>query len=148
MEQGTINVIDFLLTEYAKSTALLSGRKFEDVVNELKNSGPLMAFRQFAVQYLDKNRPSAITHAEMNFVIQLMNMQRFSIAPDRRIVPGTMQSSGAIPITGRETAREMAMNATGMKGDMTPMGGPVDLSASMPAFSYDQAGPFQGPDRR
>ena len=148
MEQGVINVLDFLLTEYASQTALLSGRSFDDVVKELKESGPLMAFRQFALQYLDKNRPSAITHAEMNFIIQLMNQKRFSIATQRNVQPGTMQSSGAIPITGRETAMEMMRNASGMRGEMSPMGGPVDASASQPAFNYDQPGQFQGPDRR
>lgn len=147
-EQGVIHVVDFLLTEYASQMAQQENKPVPEMLAQLKESASLMLFRQFAINYLDKNRPSAIQHAEWNFIIQLANGRKFAVAPVKQAIPGSMQESTSIPITGRETWLEMQRNATGMRGDMTQIGGQQNLMANQPAFSFDQPGQFNRADGR
>jgi hypothetical protein len=134
---GVVDIVTFLLREYIDWTAQTNGEPREKVKDRIMADGGLMAFRNFAFNYLTNYRPSAITHAEANFIIQLTNGKTTAVCPGAESLRGTMQPSSYIPVTGRETAQEIMANATGMRGHMTPMGGPVDLTQNQGMKRYD-----------
>lgn len=140
MEADVVCVIDYLLSNYAvaKAEALKTDPMVEGA--KLKADDSLMDFRKFCIEHLTKTRAALITHAEANFIIQMTNGRRFAICPQSpdQAVPGTMQPSAFIAVTGSETAREMARNATGMRGDMTLISRGEDKSLGGPEIRFDR----------
>ena len=138
-------VVDFLLMEYAQQVAKEDNVPLEKAIATLREQASLMLFRQFCFNYLNTHRPSAISHAESNFIIQMMDGKKFAVCPGAANLRGTMQPSGYVPVTGRETLMEMQRNVNGMRGEMTPLGQQQDLRQPSQAFSFDQSGLFQRP---
>lgn len=102
-------------------------------------------FGEFARDYLRKNPPQQIIYPHGGVGVTLANHEQVLIAPADNVansVRGTMQPSGAIPITGAETIKDMQsydpnapMQQLGGMQDMSKSSGPIDYKLPQPKQS-------------
>ena len=142
--QGVVDIVTFLLREYAKHLGALHQEPYEKAKERVLSMDQLSAFREFCYNFLSNNRPATISHAEANYIIQFTGGQLVAVCPAMERLKGTMQASSYIPVTGRETALEIMRNANGMRGEMTPMGGTTDMTQGEGPVDMTQP---QGPKR-
>ena len=127
MVEFLVSEYDAAITQHNKSVA--SGLDAE-VIDLTHHVTILSDFRTFCEEYLNKYRPSQLTHGDGNYIIQLDNSKQFLVGPELKINTGGMQPTHAIPVTGKETRRESARTE--------PPAGLQDLTLPQPAKRHDR----------
>lgn len=110
-------LLDALLTEYQlamqKRNEQLKEQGASHVIDVSGEISKARSFVEFARSYLDKHRPQQLMHVDRNYGVQLTNQITFLVSPSTGPVEGAMQPSHSVPISGRDTMRDLVRREMG-----------------------------------
>jgi len=132
-----MDLITLLQAEYNKA---LREAKHPDIDDLLKAAED---FGEFAKDFLRKNPPQQINYPQGGIGVTLKGGWNVLIAPADNVAAGGggMQPSGAVPVTGAETLKDMA--AYEPDANFQRIGGSKDLSQGSGPVNYKLPQPKQ-----